>query len=70
MDSGDTICPPIQNGRGIINFQDGIQGKGKILASFDLQVTGMLPAKFQFNWPFGSEEAENIFSRRPSLISN
>ena len=31
-----------------------------ILATFDLQVTLMLPT----NWPFGSgEEAKNIFSR-------
>ena len=32
---------------------------------FDLQVTVMLPTKFQVNWPFDSgEEAENRFSRR------
>ena len=46
-----------------------------ILANFDLQVTLMLPTKFQGNWPFGSgEEAKNRFSRwgswRPSWISN
>ena len=41
-----------------------------ILAIFDLQVTPMLPTKFQINWPFGSaEEAKNRFSRwRPSWI--
>ena len=44
-----------------------------ILAIFDLQVTPMLPSKFEVNWPFGSgEEAKNRFSRwrpwRPSWI--
>ena len=29
---------------------------GMILAIFDLQVTAMLPTKFQVNWPFGSGE--------------
>ena len=29
---------------------------GTILATFDLQVTLMLPIKFQVNWPFGSED--------------
>ena len=33
-----------------------------ILAIFDLQVTPMLPTKFQVNWPFGTgEEAINRF---------
>ena len=37
---------------------------GTILANFDLQVTQMLPTKFQVNWPFGSgEEAKKRFSR-------
>ena len=42
-----------------------------ILAIFDIQVTPVLPFKFQVNWPFGSgEEVKNIFSRwRPSCIS-
>ena len=36
-------------------------------AIFDLQVTPMLPTKFQVNWPFGSgEEEKNRFSRWPS----
>ena len=26
---------------------------GKILASFDLQVTMIFPTKFQVSWPFG-----------------
>ena len=35
-----------------------------ILSIFDLQVTLMLPTKFQVNWPFGSgEEAKNRLSR-------
>ena len=37
-----------------------------ILATFDLQVTTMLPTKFHVSWPFGSrEEAKNRFSRWP-----
>ena len=31
-----------------------------ILASFDLQVTLMIPTKFQVNWPFGSKEEAKI----------
>ena len=55
-----------------IDFQDGHCGGHlgfpirTILASsfFYLQVTPMLPIKFQVNWPFGSgEEAKNRFSR-------
>ena len=45
-----------------------------ILAIFDLQVTLMLPTKFKVNWPFGSGEAKNKFSRwppwQPSWISD
>ena len=45
---------------------------GTISAIFDLQVTLMLPTKFQINWPFGSgEEVKNRFSRwLQSWISN
>ena len=64
--------PPCQDGR-----QGGHLGFpiGTILATFDLQVTLMLPSKFGVNWPFGSgEEAKNRFSRwrpwRPSWISD
>ena len=32
---------------------------------FYLQVTQMLPTKFRINWPFGSGEAKNTFSRWP-----
>ena len=51
-------------------FQDGSSGghlgfsNRTVLAIFDLQVTLLLPIKFQVNWPFGSgEEAKNRFSR-------
>ena len=47
---------------------------GTILAIFDLQVTPMLPTKSQGNWPLGSGEVKNRFSRwppwQPSLISH
>ena len=49
-------------------FQDGCHGSHlgflirMTLAMFDLQVTLMLPTKFQVNWAFGSgEEAKNRF---------
>ena len=41
------------------DFQDGGHlgfPIGRILAIFDLQVTLMLPTKFQVNWTFGSKE--------------
>ena len=48
---------------------DGLHGShlgfliGMILAILDLQVTPMLPTKFQVIWPLGSgEEAKNRFS--------
>ena len=50
-----------------IDFQDGchcdhlgflIRG---FLAIFNLQITPLLPTKFQVNWPFGSEEAKKDF---------
>ena len=43
-----------------------------IIAIFDLQVTLMLPTKFQVSWPLCSgEEAKNRFSRwRPCWISD
>ena len=46
-----------------IDFQDGGHGGHlglqirTILAIFDVEVTPMLPTKFQVNWPFGSGEA-------------
>ena len=55
-----------------IDFQDsgrlGFQIKliGTILAIFDLQVAGMLPTKFCFNWLLGSgKEVQNRLSRWP-----
>ena len=61
-----------------IDFQDaGRSGQlgfpiGTVLAIFDVQVSHMLPTKFQVNWPFWSEEeAKKRFSRlRPSWISD
>ena len=63
-----------------IDFQDGHHGGhlgfpiSMILATFDLQVTLMLPTMFDVNWPFGSGEAKNRFSKwrpcRPSWISD
>ena len=59
-------------------FQDGGHlgfPNGTIIAMFDLQVTQMLPTKFQVNWLLGlGEEVKNRFSRwlswRPSWISD
>ena len=59
----------IQEKKRKIEFQDGRHDHigfpiRTILAIFDLQVTLMLPTKFQVNWPFSSEEeAKNRFSR-------
>ena len=50
---------PFGSGEGKIRFPIG-----KIIAIFDLQVTPMLPTKFQVSWLFSSgEEAKNRFSR-------
>ena len=58
--------------RSELDFQDSSHGGhpgfpiGTSLAIFDLQVTLMLPAKFQVKCHFGSgEEAKNRFSRWP-----
>ena len=60
----------VQEKKRKICFQDGRRGGhlgfpiGTILTTFDLQVTPILPTKFQVNWPLGSgEEAKNRFSR-------
>ena len=62
----------VQEKKRKIDFQDGRHGGhlgfpiGTVLATFDLQVTPMLPTKFGVNWHFGSgEEAKNRFSRQP-----
>ena len=58
-----------------IDFQDGHHGGQlgfpirKTLAIFHLQVSLMLPTKFQVDWPFDSgEEAKNRFSRSMAAI--
>ena len=51
-----------------IDFQDGGHLGFPIrttLAIYDLQVTPMLPTKFQVSWPPGSAEAKHWFSRWP-----
>ena len=62
----------VQEKKQKIDFQDGRHGRHlgfpirMISAVFDLQVTPMLPTKFQVNWPFGSGGgAKNRFSRWP-----
>ena len=47
----------------------------RILVTFNLQVTSILPMKFRVSWPFGSgEKVQNRFSkwqlRQPSWISD
>ena len=56
----------VQEKKRKIDFQDGghIEFQiSTILAIFDLQVTSMLPSKLGVNWPFGSGEVKNKFSR-------
>ena len=63
LPSYKSVGPSVQEKRNI-DLQDGHLGFtiGSILAIFYLQVTPMLPDKFQVNWPFGSgEEAKNRF---------
>ena len=60
---------PFRSGDEVNDFQDGRHGDhlgfpiGMILAIFDLQVTPMLPTKFQVNCHLGLGEAKNRFSR-------
>ena len=81
LPSFESIGLLVQEKQWKIDIQDGHHGGHlgfpirMILAIFDLQVTPMLPTKFQVNWPFGSgEEVKNRFSRcpktRPSWISD
>ena len=60
-----TLC--VQEKKGIIDFQDtcschGYLGFpiGTILDIFNLQITLMLPTKFQVNWPSSSGEERKI----------
>ena len=54
-----SIGPSVQEKNRKIDFQESRHGGhhvfpiGTILAKFDLQVTPMLPTKFEVNWPFG-----------------
>ena len=64
--------PSVQEKKQKIDFQNGHHGGhlgfpiGTILAIFYLQVTRMLPTKFQVNWLLGlGEEAKIRFSRWP-----
>ena len=63
----ESIGLSVQEKKRKIDFQDGGHlgfPIGSILATFDLQVTPMLPSKFRVNWPFGSgEKTKNRFSR-------
>ena len=55
----ESIGLSVQEKKRKIDFQEGRHGGhlgfpiGTILAIFDLQVTPMLPAKYQVNWPRG-----------------
>ena len=83
LPSYELFGPSVQEKKRKINSQHGrwvaataaILDFRTTLAIFDVQVTPMLPTKFQVNWPFGSgEEAKNRFSRwpprRPTSISD
>ena len=53
----------VQEKKQKIDFQDGRHlgfPIGTILATFDLQVTLMLPSKFGVNWPFVQEKKRKI----------
>ena len=73
LPSFESIGPLVQEKKRKVDFQDGRHGHhlgfqiGMILDIVDLQVTPMLPIKFQVNWPFGSgEEANKRFSSSAS----
>ena len=79
LQSLESIGLSAQEKKRKIDFQDGDHGGHlgfpirTILATFDLQVTPMLPTKFRVNRHLGlGEEAKNRFSRwppwRPSWI--
>ena len=80
LPSFKSIGLSVQEKKQKLDFQDGRHGRHlgfprTVLAIFDLQVTPMLPNKYQINWTFGlGEEAENRFSRWwswwPSWISD
>ena len=55
----ESIGPLVQEKKRKIGFRDGRHGRhlgfpiGTIFAIFNLQVTPMLPTKFQVHWPRG-----------------
>ena len=59
LDGLESVGLSVQEKKRKIDFQDGGRGGhlgfpiGTILAIFDLQVTPMLPTKYQVNWPRG-----------------
>ena len=67
--SFNSIGPSVQEKSWKIDFQDNRHGGhlglpiGMILAVFELQVTLMLPTKFQVSWPNGSGEEAKIACR-------
>ena len=71
LPSFESIGLSVQEKKWKIDFQDSRHGGHlgfpirTILALFDLQVTLMPPIKFWANWPFGSEDVKNRFSRCP-----
>ena len=53
--SFESIDQSVQEKNFNIDFQDLGFPITMILATFDLQITSILPMKFRVNWPFGSE---------------
>ena len=75
LPSFESISLSAQEKKRKIDFQDGDHGGhlefpiGKILATFDLQVTQMLPTKFRVNWHVGlGEEVKNRFSSLAAIL--
>ena len=68
LSSYKSFGPSVREKKRKIDFQDGGHGGrlgfliGMMLAIFDLQVTPMLPTKFQINCPFVLEAKKYIFA--------
>ena len=71
LPSSNSTGLSVQEKKKKIDFQEGHHGShlecpiGMILTVFDLQAILMLSTKIKVNWPFGSEEAKDRFSRWP-----